>query len=142
MTLIERINEFVRAVGNEIKQLKAKVTQLENNQRSNAASINDTQSSSTATYSSQKVEQLIADSKQSILGGASSAYDTLKEVQTYIEQDKSGASAMATNIGNKLKVNEVHSLSSQELNNVRTSLQLGNTDTDLVAVFNQTLNSR
>lgn len=138
MNLIERINELATAIGGEIKRLKTRITTLESTVAS-ASAINDNTASNTTSYSSNKVNELIRQTKTDILGGASTAYDTLKEVEDYITTDKSGAAAMATTIGQKLKVNEVHTLTPQELTNVQTSLKLGNTDVDLVAVFNNAL---
>lgn len=138
MNLIERINELAVAIGAEIKQLKSKVTSLESSVR-NSSAINDARASATTTYSSNKVNELIRQTKNDILGGATEAYDTLKEIEGYITTDKSGAAAMATAVGQKLKVNEVHTLTPTELTNVQTSLKLGNTDVDLVAVFNNAL---
>lgn len=138
MNLIERINELASAIGSEIKKLKTRITTLEGSVVS-SSSINDTTSSSTTTYSSNKVNELIRETKTDILGGATEAYDTLKEIEDYITTDKGGAAAMATVVGQKLKVNEVHTLTSQELTNVQTSLKLGSTDVDLVAVFNNAL---
>ena len=138
MNLIERINELASAIGSEIKKLKTRITTLEGSVAS-SSSINDTTPSSTTTYSSNKVNDLIRKTQTDIIGGAAEAYNTLKEIEDYITTDKSGAAAMATVVGQKLKVNEVHTLTSQELTNVQTSLKLGNTDVDLVAVFNNAL---
>lgn len=138
MNLIERINELAVAIGTEIKQLKSKVTSLESSVR-NSNAINDGRASTTTTYSSSKVDALINQTKSDILGGATGAYDTLKEIEGYITTDERGAAAMAIVLGQKLKVNEVHTLTSEELTNVQTSLKLGNTDVDLVAVFNNAL---
>lgn len=138
MNLIERINELTVAIGTEIKQLKSKVSGIETSVR-NFSSINDNSPSNTTSYSSNKVNELIRQTKNDILGGATAAYDTLKEIEGYITTDRSGAAAMAAAVGQKLKVNEVHTLTPTELTNVQTSLKLGNTDVDLVAVFNNAL---
>lgn len=138
MNLIERINQLSTAIGEEVKKLKTKLTSVESRIES-LNIINDESASGGTVYSSNKVNTLITQVKEELLGGASEAYDTLKEIEEYITTDKSGASAMTLALSQRLKINEVHTLSSEELSNIQESLKLGNTDTDFVAVFNRAL---
>lgn len=138
MNLIERINQLSTAIGEEVKKLKTKLTSVESRIES-LNIINDESSSGSTVYSSNKVSTLITQVKEELLGGASEAYNTLKEIEEYITTDKSGASAMTLALSQRLKINEVHILSPEELNNIQESLKLGNTDTDFVAVFNRAL---
>lgn len=138
MNLIERINQLSTAIGEEVKKLKTELTSVES--RIGILNIiNDESSSGSTVYSSNKVSTLITQVKEELLGGASEAYDTLKEIEEYITTDKSGASAMTLALSQRLKINEVHILSPEELSNIQESLKLGNTDTDFVAVFNRAL---
>lgn len=138
MNLIERINQLSTAIGEEVKKLKNKLTFVESRIES-LNIINDELSSGSTVYSSNKVSTLITQVKEELLGGASEAYNTLKEIEEYITTDKSGASAMTLALSQRLKINEVHILSPEELSNIQESLKLGNTDTDFVAVFNRAL---
>lgn len=138
MNLIERINQLSTAIGEEVKKLKTKLTSVESRIES-LNIINDESSSGSTVYSSNKVSTLITQVKEELLGGASEAYNTLKEIEEYITTDKSGASAMTLALSQRLKINEVHTLSPEELSNIQKSLKLGNTDTDFVAVFNRAL---
>lgn len=138
MNLIERINQLSTAIGEEVKKLKTKLTSVESRIES-LNIINDESSSGSTVYSSNKVSTLITQVKEELLGGASEAYDTLKEIEEYITTDKSGASAMTLALSQRLKINEVHILLPEELSNIQESLKLGNTDTDFVAVFNRAL---
>lgn len=138
MNLIERINQLSTAIGEEVKKLKTKLTSVESRIES-LNIINDESSSGSTVYSSNKVSTLITQVKEELLGGASEAYNTLKEIEEYITTDKSGASAMTLALSQRLKINEVHILSPEELSNIQESLKLGNTDTDFVAVFNRAL---
>lgn len=138
MNLIERINQLSTAIGEEVKKLKTKLISVESRIES-LNIINDESASGSTVYSSNKVSTLITQVKEELLGGASEAYDTLKEIEEYITTDKSGASAITLGLSQRLKINEVHTLSPEELNNIQESLKLGNTDTDFVAVFNRAL---
>lgn len=68
-----------------------------------AAIINDTLSSTTTTYSSDKINSLITASatavKAEILDGADAAYDTLKEIQTALAEDDTQIASILTQIG-------------------------------------------
>ena len=73
-----------------------------------------------------------------MLGGAPEAFDTLKEIASYIDSDKAGASAMANSINNRLRFDEQQTLSDEQKNNVLNSLGLS--DVDFVGVYRQGLN--
>ncbi|WP_438942662.1 hypothetical protein, partial [Pseudomonas amygdali] len=71
--------------------------------------------------------------------GADAAYDTFKEVAEYIAADKTGAAAMAEQIGKRLRVDEAQQLTTTQKTAVEQTLNLGDTATDFVAAFNQAL---
>ena len=73
-----------------------------------------------------------------VVDGAPDAFNTLKEIADYIEQDKTGASAMTTSINNRLRFDEQQTLSTEQQANVLNSLGLG--DVDLVAEYNTVVN--
>lgn len=73
-----------------------------------------------------------------VVDGAPDTFNTLKEIADYIEQDKTGASAMTTSINNRLRFDEQQTLSTEQQANVLNSLGLG--DVDLVAEYNTVVN--
>ena len=127
-----------------INELDAKLDAIT---ASGSTSINDAAPSDSTAYSGAKVEAIktelsktitdaVAQAKADLTDGADAAMDTFKEVQTAMKQDKTAAQALATSVAARLKIDEIHQLTSEQKTNVETSLNLGNTDTDFVAVFN------
>lgn len=74
-----------------------------------------------------------------VVDGAPDTFNTLKEIADYIEQDKTGASAMTTSINNRLRFDEQQTLTEAQQTNVLNSLGL--TDTDFTTVYNTAVNS-
>ena len=65
----------------------------------------------------------------------------LSEVAKYIEQDKTGATALSEAVAKRLRIDESQVLTQAQKTAVETTLNLGDTDTDFVAKFNQALRS-
>lgn len=168
MTLRQHIDALVDAIGAKFKEVIGKIgstdmlqttergsvvgavnelkTRIDNIGSGNGgAAIDDTAPSADKTYSSQKVDSLIDAAKTSvkseILDGADAAYDTLSEVAKYIEQDKTGAAALSEAVAKRLRIDEAQVLTLPQKTAVETTLNLGDTDTDFVAKFNQALQS-
>lgn len=123
-------------------------TRIDNANAGGSAAIDDASAASgTTVYSSQKTVQLVESAKSAvkteikaeILGGADAAYDTLKEIGDYIKEDKSGAAAMAEQIGKRLRIDEMQNLTPEQKAAVETTLNLGDTDADFVARFERAL---
>lgn len=125
MKLVERITLVVKAIGKDIKALKGRVLALETN---GAGSTVD------ESVITSKVNEEIA----KVVDGAPATFDTLKEIADYIESDKTGASAMATSINNRLRFDEQQTLTEQQQANALGSLGL--TDTDFVSEYNKAVN--
>ena len=125
MKLVERITLVVKEIGKDIKALKGRVLALE------TIGTSGTVDESVITN---KVSAEIA----KVVGGAPATFDTLKEISDYIETDKTGASAMATSINNRLRIDEQQTLSEQQQSNVLGALGL--TDTDFVSAYNTAVN--
>ena len=166
MTLRQRIDALVDAIGTKFKEVIGKIgstdmlqttergsvvgavnelkTRIDNIGSGNSgAAIDDT--APDKAYSSQKVDSLINAAKTAvkseILDGADAAYDTLSEVAKYIEQDKTGATALSEAVAKRLRIDESQVLTQAQKTAVETTLNLGDTDTDFVAKFNQALQS-
>ena len=73
-----------------------------------------------------------------VVDGAPATFDTLKEIADYIETDKTGASAMAESINNRLRFDEQQTLTENQQANALGALGL--TDTDFVSVYNTAVN--
>ena len=125
MNIVDRITLVVKEIGKDIKALKGRVSTLETN------GTGGTVDESVITT---KVNEEIA----KVVDGAPDTFNTLKEIANYIETDKTGASAMATSINNRLRIDEQQSLTEQQQSNVLGALGL--TDTDFVAVYNTAVN--
>lgn len=144
MNLIERISLFVKKTAQEIRAVRERLVALENKP---ANSIDDSavREKVDASLSSFKTElpalvrPTIEEEISKVVGGAPETFNTLKEVADYIEADKTGASAMATSINNRLRFDEVQSLSVEQRKNVFDSLGLN--DVDLVSIYEHELNS-
>lgn len=126
MKLVERITLVVKAIGKDVKALKGRVLALETN-----GTGGGTVDESVVTT---KVQEEIA----KVVGGAPATFDTLKEIADYIETDKTGASAMAESINNRLRFDEQQTLQEAQQTNVLNSLGL--TDVDFVSEYNKALN--
>jgi len=100
------------------------------------AGIADGATAPTSTWSSQKIQQMLDALKANILDGAPAAFDTLKEIAAYIEQDKTGAAAMATSINNRLRFDEAQTLTVPQKKQACLNLGLDDPATDYLALYN------
>lgn len=115
------------------------------------AKINDASTlSSVETYSINKIRSEIASTatatRDAILGGAGAAYDTLAELQALLQGEASQITDILSALGNRVRTDVSNQgLSLTQKANARTnidaygSVEIGNPDTDLVAVFNTAL---
>lgn len=144
MNLVERINLFVKEVSKDVKGIRGRLVVLENKP---TGSVDETALNSKVQESMNGlkteipnlVRPTISEEVAKVVGGAPEAFDTLKEISTYIESDKVGAAAMASSINNRLRFDESQTLSEEQKNNVLNSLGLS--DVDFVGVYQQGLNS-
>ena len=138
MSLATKITAFVNSVGTDIKNLTANIGSLANLQTTDKSSlvsaineikgsagtnIDDVNASTTTTFSGTAIQEKISTAKtevkNEILGGASPAYDTLQEIQGFIENDSSATTALVTAVADRVKYSDV-----------------GDLETDLVAIYN------
>lgn len=115
------------------------------------AAINDgSDSSSTQTWSINKITSQInttaATVKAEILGGAGPAYDTLQELKDLLDNTDSDIATFTTALGNRVRVDTAaQGLSEVQKTNARTNIgaqaasEIGNTDQNLVAIFEAAL---
>jgi len=92
------------------------------------------------TWSANKIYDMIeaakAAVKSDILGGASAAFDTLKELQDLITGDESIVSALITKVGEKVSFAEAQALTTAQKLQACTNIGIGNPEVDLVAAYN------
>ena len=158
MSLATRIESLVIRVAQEFNDVRAKAGNLANlttTDKSNlvaainelqaavvsSAVIDDAQIATTSTYSSNKIVSLLDALKTEILGGADAAYDTLVEIQQLLQNGTSGLDALLTAVNNRVRFDAAQTLTAPEQAQARSNIgavaasDIGNTDTDFVAVF-------
>lgn len=158
MSLATRIESLVIRVAQEFNDVRAKAGNLANlttTDKSNlvaainelkaavvsSAVIDDAHVAATTTYSSNKIVSLLDALKTEILGGADAAYDTLVEIQQLLQNGTSGLDALLTAVNNRVRFDAAQSLTVAEQLQARSNIgaiaatDVGNTDTDFVAVF-------
>jgi len=158
MSLATRIESLVIRVAQEFNDVRAKAGNLANlttTDKSNlvaainelqaavaaSSAIDDAQISTSTTYSSSKIVTLLDALKAEILGGADAAYDTLVEIQQLLQNGTSGLDALLAAVNNRVRFDAAQSLTVAEQLQARSNIgavaasDVGNTDTDFVAVF-------
>lgn len=158
MSLATRIESLVIRVAQEFNDVRAKAGNLANlttTDKSNlvaainelqaavvsSAVIDDAHIAATTTYSSNKIVSLLDALKTEILGGADAAYDTLVEIQQLLQNGTSGLNALLAAVNNRVRFDAAQSLTVAEQLQARSNIgavaatDVGNTDTDFVAVF-------
>ena len=158
MSLATRIESLVIRVAQEFNDVRAKTGNLANlttTDKSNlvaainelkaavvsSAVIDDAHIAATTTYSSNKIVSLLDALKTEILGGADAAYDTLVEIQQLLQNGTSGLDALLAAVNNRVRFDAAQSLTVAEQLQARSNIgavaatDVGNTDTDFVAVF-------
>lgn len=157
-TLQQRITSLATAIGTSIKGLTtnqgslaaltttAKGSLVDSINEVNAkpsVQINDTVASGTSTYSSNKI-QAVADAaalatKDALLNGASSAFDTLQEIEVQLGSNGTAASNLTTAVGNRVRFDAAQTLTTAQITQACNNIGIGEPDTDFTATFNAAL---
>ena len=163
MSLATRIESLVIRVAQEFNDVRAKAGNLANlttPDKSNLVAainelkaavasstvIDDAQIAATSTYSSSKIVALLDALKSEILGGADAAYDTLLEIQQLQQSGTSGLVDLLAAGNHLVRFVAAQSLTVAEQSQARSNIgavassDVGNPDTDFVAVFEGALN--
>ena len=110
--------------------------------------INDSLTTSTSkTYSIDKIKSEIISAnntlKSELLGGVpQTAWDTITEIANYIASDQTATSGLITSVSNRVSYTQPDGKTATEKLQARQnieaygSVELGNPDTDLVAIYN------
>lgn len=162
MSLQTQLNSLVLRVAEEFNNVKVRTGTLTSLTTSNKSSlvsainelktaviatvaIDDAVIATTSTYSSSKIVTALDTLKADILGGASSAYDTLLELQQALQSDQSGIAALTASLDKRVRFDAVQTLTvveqTQALSNIGgvAASALGDTSVDYVALFNAAL---
>jgi hypothetical protein len=124
-------NNLVAAL-NEVRSLAA-----------SSAAINDAATASGTTWSSSKIDSQITSAINALATGAPAALDTLDELAAALGDDANFAATTTVALGNRVRHDTAaQGLTLTQKQNARTnidaygSVEIGNPDTDFVAVFN------
>lgn len=162
-TLEQRLSALAAAIGADIKTLnaaKGDLSALTTTQKSNlvgainelktlisnssgTAEIDDAAltSSTTKTWSASKITTQINQLKTDLLNGAPTTFDTLKEIADYIASDQSAGTALATAVANRVRVDDVMTLTAAQKTQACTNIgavetaTAGDITVDLAAAY-------
>ena len=110
-----------------INELKLSIT--------NATDINDTSTSKSTTWSSDKINTSINSAVSALVSGAGTTLDTLKELADALGNDANFATTIATQMGKRVRVDAAQTLTVAEQAQGCANLGIGNPDTDFVAAY-------
>ncbi len=97
--------------------------------------------STTTTYSANKINTAIAAAVASLVNGASTTLDTLNEIATALGNDANFATTITTALGNRLRFDAAQTLTAAQKAQGKANLdaygalEMGNPDADLVALY-------
>lgn len=148
----ERITALAQAIASDIKTLTANqgsLTALTTTNKTslvaalnelkssiaNATNINDTSTSTSATWSSDKINTAINNAVAALVDGAGTTLDTLKELADALGNDANFATTIAEQMGKRVRVDAPQTFTVAEQAQGCANLGIGNPDTDLLAVY-------
>ena len=148
----QRITELAQAIAADIKRLttnQGTLTELTTTDKTslvkainelkssitNATSINDTSTSASATWSSDKINTSINNAVSALVSGAGTTLDTLKELADALGNDANFAATIAEQMGKRVRVDAAQTFTVAEQAQGCANLGIGNPDTDLLAVY-------
>jgi hypothetical protein len=100
------------------------------------ALISDSSATSTTkTYSIDKINAQISAAVSALVAGAPTALDTLKELADAIASDESGIAGLVTAVGNRIRFDASQSLTSPQQIQACQNIGVGDPTTDLAAAY-------
>lgn len=160
MTMETRLIALAQAIGADVKSLRAAhgdLTSLSTTAKGNlVAAINEVvalvgaggvqindaagNGDTGVTWSADKIYDSIELAKQavkdSILGGAGAALDTLKELADALNNDPNFAATIATQISNRVRYDAAQTLTTAQRLQVCQNIGIGDPETDFTAAYN------
>ena len=101
-----------------------------------AGAVADGSTSTTTSWSSQKVTNYVAAQVAGVLGGASAAYDTLQEIQAFLQADDTAIAGILTSLGLRLRFDAAQTLTTAQQLQACNNIGVGDPETNFVTVFN------
>jgi hypothetical protein len=96
----------------------------------------DGESTDTAvTWSAYKILTKIDAAIDALKGGASSAYDTLKELEEELSGQDTALSQLLTAVNNRVRYDAAQTLTAAQKTTACTNIGIGEPDTDFVAIY-------
>jgi precorrin isomerase len=158
MSLVTQISALITRIGTEFKSVRTSQGVLANltttakgdlvsainevkSATAGAAGINDSTTTTTSTWSSSKTDSSISAAVAAVVGAAPAALDTLVEIATQLQSDESGAAALTTAVGYRLRFDAAQTLTGPQQTqgqanlNVYSTAQIGDATTDFAAQF-------
>ncbi|MBA4009896.1 MAG: hypothetical protein C0510_07515 [Erythrobacter sp.] len=133
-SFIQRVTALITAIKTETKALRTIIAGTSNGNASGlqttatnlVAAINEVRALAAAGSgaSQQDIDDAVAALRTELLGGAGTTVDTLKEIADLLASNTSTDAALAVIVSNKANSSDVY-----------TQAQIGNPDTDLVALW-------
>lgn len=161
MSLQTQIVALAQAIGADVKTLRSNdgdLTALKTTAKANlvvaineladilaaagqGVTINDSSTTSTTqTWSANKSNTTITAAvkalEDKLVGGASSALDTLKELQDAIGSDPNFAATISTALGYRVRFDAAQTLTTAQQLQACTNIGVGNPETNFVATYN------
>lgn len=160
MTMETRLIALAQAIGADVKSLRAAqgdLTSLSTTAKGNlVAAINEVvalvgsggvqindaagNGDTGVTWSADKIYDSIELAKQavkdSILGGAGAALDTLKELADALNNDPNFAATIATQISNRVRYDAAQTLTTAQRLQACQNIGIGDPETDFAAAYN------
>lgn len=107
-----------------------------------APEVNDALTNTTNTWSSQKISDQVVAAINALATGAPAALNSIDELAAALADDANYAATVTTALGNRVRFDAAQTLTAPQKAQAKTNLdaygalEIGNPDTDFVAVFN------
>ena len=148
----ERITALAQAIASDIKLLttnQGTLTALTTTNKTslvnainelktataNTTNINDASTSTSATWSSDKINVSINNAVAALVNGTGTTLDTLKELADALGNDANFATTISTQMGKRVRVDAPQTFTVAEQAQGCANLGIGNPDTDFVAAY-------
>jgi hypothetical protein len=116
--------------------------QAEINAAGSAPEVNDALTNTSNTWSSQKISDQITAAVNALATGAPTLLNSIDELAAALGDDANFAATMTTSLGNRVRYDAAQTLTAPQKAQAKANidaygaLEIGNPDTDFVAVFN------
>lgn len=123
------------SIVNAINEVKGAIDTVANAQ-AGSSSINDATVATTSTWSSSQISAKLQEFKESVLGGASAAFDTLQEIEAMFNSDASYAAKVADALAKRVRVDAAQTFTVDEQKQACANIGIGDPTIDYVAIYN------